>query len=1770
MAAGDEAPDAPAAQPPRLSTEKPALLGKEDKHDDRGDRQAIDGAGSTNEHKAAPASPTSPASLAAKRSSIAKAPPNTLLPAFERLPDEIIQQILLAADSNAFASLVLLNSKWRAVSQQAHLYAHHLACSPAYVAGNYKPLFNRLKALQQTSQDSPADSDGSPNLHDRLLADLRRAFARQVKRCRFDAYLRPSRTLIRLVSNSISSSSAPGGEGMQFQASPRGHYLLAYNSSRIYILDVRSATAAHGVEVARELKVLRRPAATCIRDDASVLAVLLTEMQVDLYDLKNSPPRRIQSIILDNSPRAIALSPCGSVLAAAYEGGIEVSSLSPDALSTDRRAVKCDHVDVLAFSFDGTQILGTSVHGAQSNTVILTAPYYDPGSQMSSDDLSALWTTSILFPNTSRDCSHAVLLQETSREEAFWTFAYDRSFETFRAVRVDDLRNGTTYFTGPVPTAASSARLLPCTLPSASYHGDLVAAGFLGKDIWLYGVPEDLDAVTASSYNNGNSSSGSMDPGAPGGFEGMSGAVGGNDTSNSGGNGSGSGSVGNNAGSNAGCNGNANNASNVNNANANSSSNINIGNGGTMSRASSGSPSMRAASARLQDSGNDASVRVPQWQLLCDRQENTFIGGARIGELPGASMVNWVEGFGASSLCERLLVGARGVYPPQPISSDEDGIDFIDGGRLLVVDFDYGTNDGKTTEVTIEVGSKEPEVLEEEHRDIDTEVAIVRRRTVAQKRGKPGSSAALLRNATTAGAMGSHSARSSPMTRSAMPAIPSAFSRSQTVRPAQGNLASSSLRNATTTSSNAAPNDDNEDDDPLIPRRMAAPPTARQRGSALGGAAAATTAEAAAAARTPAAVLPLPGSAAAAAAAAAAADTTSTAEDGETTAISPSNDLADAESILGEEEQEALEAAFDAPYSHASPRSGMTLRRAATAAAMNRRLRPPPATTAGGQPIVYRRADGRREHPHESDADNWVPPPPPYQKDVDPQDLPAFLRHNVPPVAAPPAAATAAPTMNAVVPPPPPVPAPPSTTTTTTSIPGVSATLGMVEPALAAHAEAEQHDEEGQAAADAREVDDEQQEEILPNNRPVSRESDVDGILSGDLYEASPQGSPRPAAAVQPAPAALQEQSLQHPTSSTVPPPVLDLQIPPTTADAAGPSSWSTIAPQPPMLPPMLPLQQQYPPQQQDPYNNFVPKPVANVQTWPLQRPSLSNASGVGGVNMNMNLAAGQMMSGASGPSGGYPVNYPVAYPGSYPYSAPAAAPYASAYAAPAPGPGPGPGPVPSTTAAATIAVPDAPTHMREVSQDVSSPGMPAGDQQAVSPLSPKRLFLGSFMVPRVPVGSNRQSRRFSAGRPSTGPQPASAPGPSSGVPAPMAASINKPLPLPLPQPQPQPQPQEVAEFRQYQQPQQPPQLQPQLLQQHQQQPQYYFPPPQFQQPPRAFSNPVVSNSSPAFAPVEDRPLIISTPRGLTGAFDDSPSRSKSGRRRLNDVDDADDGPAPVIFAPVPRHPQAQERSAELRERLETLSGGGTPVAPVQRPLILPYSGQFPGTPAAGTSALAGRQSSLSRRQSRAERSAAKNMLDAKKRGWRRRNSKKKNKGKEAEEPAVPPLPAPPAPPAPASIGSSATAIPKKSKKSKKSYGAPSVAMTEPIIGAASSSSFAASSRRRGKKKERDIDAASSAWTDITMTTTTMPGAYYQQQPSAYGQPQQQQPIQQQQQYYPAMPSIPGGGPGSSSAYAMQQLQLHIQQQQLLQQQQQQQLQEAKAAEKKSGKCVVM
>lgn len=642
----------------------------------------------------------------------------------------------------------------------------------------------------------------------------------EVKRNLFEAY-RPRRTLIKMVSTTNSSAAAfPGGEAFDFTFSPNGHWTLALCSPRVYVLNTSSPT----VTVKRELKVLRRPVSAAILDDGSILAVLSSVHQVNIYDLSNAKVKHLRAIALDNPSNTIALSPKGEVLAAAYEGGIEVHSLAGGALVTDRRAVKCDSVDSLAFSSDGTMLLGTTQNNKNPNTVILSAPYYSEADHglPPIDLLCQMWTSQILFPNSSRDCSHAALLAHHSEGDASWTFTYDRVFESFRAVRTDDLRNGTTYFTGPQTSGGSGSRiargkLIPCTLPSASDRGELVAAGFWGGEVWLYGVPQNLDTSAASQSEDQRSQG--------------------------------------------------------------------VAASGSIATSPTGRDPRNPARS-LTSSEAAELMRLPQWQVLVDKYRNVFTKGRRVAELSGVSSMRWVSPVHESpesvSIARRLIITAPGgVSGPSELEQDEFAI--VDGGRLLILDFDRTTEAGKYEEITFDVGNIAPELLEEENIDMDTEVALVRQRTVRQRKGGPVRSSVV-------GVLAS------------VPDLPTHHAPTLALQP-------SNLSASTDTSS-------------------AADETLQQRSHALGP--------------------PIEG--------------------------------------LSLEEGSAV---FDGPYSHTQPRSRTSLYRSATAVAANRQRNPPRIIPP--PPAEIRRADGRGELPHESDADNWVPPPPPYTPDPD-TSLPEHLR----------------------------------------------------------------------------------------------------------------------------------------------------------------------------------------------------------------------------------------------------------------------------------------------------------------------------------------------------------------------------------------------------------------------------------------------------------------------------------------------------------------------------------------------------------------------------------------------------------------------------------------------------------------------------------------------------------------------------------------------------------------------------------------------------------
>ncbi|KAI9765472.1 MAG: hypothetical protein M1835_007372, partial [Candelina submexicana] len=727
---------------------------------------------------------------------------------FEALPKEIIEHILYLLDPNTFASLLVVHRNWRRAAQSPQLFAHHLSRCPSYSASN------NVIAGTLTDTDLPR---------------LRKQFHIETKRNLFDTYVRPRKTIIKLVSTSASSSAAfPGGEAFHFSISQNGHWVLALSSSRIYVIDAGTRL----VTVKRELKILRRAMSAAILDDGSILAVLFTDQEVNLYDLTGTKVKHLRSVPLDNPPRTIALSPTATVLAAAYDRGIEVYSLAADASSSDRRAVKCDSVDSLSFSPDGTVLLGTTLSLQNPNTVLLSAPYLTEGAQGDHDVdlLSQMWTTQILFPNSSHEETHSTLLPNPNGGDSSWLFLYDRISANFRAMSIEEFERNATRAKGPDRQVLPPRRkYLPNTLPAISGRGEAIAVGFASNDIYLYGVPETLnvgpDLDQMDSHNVGSIASVSTDP-----------------------------------------------------------------------QRSDESATASSPVTQIATSGFDStSRRSHHRQISLEKSRNIFDYRRRIGIVDGMSALRWVsqnQDDGKENSCgERLVAVAPGGVNQAAPSGGEEAVP-VDGGRIIVFDFDYGAQGTGRGSITIELGENVPELLEERTRNIEVEVDIVRRRTIAQRRGgvRDTRRITLIDAASAMGAI------------SSLNEYNAVFS----TRP---------LSEVQSTSLPATPNA------PENPRPLHA-------------------------------------------------------------TFSPLED-----NFTMEEAQQA----FDDPYSHTQPRSRTSLFRAATAVAVNRQLNASRLRVPSSGHVEYRRPGGRGELPHESDADNWVPPPPPYTPDPE-APLPEHLQ----------------------------------------------------------------------------------------------------------------------------------------------------------------------------------------------------------------------------------------------------------------------------------------------------------------------------------------------------------------------------------------------------------------------------------------------------------------------------------------------------------------------------------------------------------------------------------------------------------------------------------------------------------------------------------------------------------------------------------------------------------------------------------------------------------
>lgn len=413
--------------------------------------------------------------------------------------------------------------------------------------------------------------------------------------------------------------------------------VLCINSSRIIVLDV----ASDPVAVRHELKTWRRPLNATILDDGSLLAVVSSGHQINIYSLSSEAAKHIQVLALNDVPRAMALSPTGSLLAVAYDNGIEVYALGQSVLSNERRAVQCIGLDSISFSSDGTMILGSSVGCGHDSIVTITVPFSTEAEAgvLAREAQTRLWTTQVLFPRTIEGYSHASLLPSHAEGDGNWVLSYDSRAAAFRATKTNNANSGAAYFISPVSSELQG--LSPFMVPSADSKGEVVALGFQECGVWVYGLPGHLDVTPSSNLTMGPLSNETRRP------------------------------------------------------------------------------------AGVRSALQDSAIRLEQSLS----KPKVLISGHQMIEMPGITAACWVQL--PPSIAGRRLVAVAPGGVNLPTIGEEDVP--VDGGRVLVLDFERSPRNGEINELEIEIGDAVPKILSEPDSSLDTEIELERRRTLLHR-----------------------------------------------------------------------------------------------------------------------------------------------------------------------------------------------------------------------------------------------------------------------------------------------------------------------------------------------------------------------------------------------------------------------------------------------------------------------------------------------------------------------------------------------------------------------------------------------------------------------------------------------------------------------------------------------------------------------------------------------------------------------------------------------------------------------------------------------------------------------------------------------------------------------------------------------------------------------------------------------------------------------------------------------------------------------------
>ncbi|PPJ49861.1 hypothetical protein CBER1_04977 [Cercospora berteroae] len=318
---------------------------------------------------------------------------------------------------------------------------------------------------------------------------------------------RPRIHVIKLFSQTATAAAGfPTGEAFGFSTSPGGRRIAVYNSARVYVLQ----TNALPVGITQDYALKRRPIDIGLTDEGNTLAILADDHTINVYELGHEL-RRTKAISLDFPTHCIALSPTGGLLAAAYEGGIEVFSLASNALPTDRRAVRSVKMDRMMFSDDGSTLLGTTTRINVSSTVTVSVPVFPARADgvPTHEELKEAWCSELLHPENIRNSSHAAFMRENRKTCNEKLFAWNGLEDTFGILDVSDMHYGNFDFPVVISPPLSTCGGLGAAIhscPSIDEHGDTVAMIVNDRTIRLYIVPrgtgDDVAMVEAHSIDH--------------------------------------------------------------------------------------------------------------------------------------------------------------------------------------------------------------------------------------------------------------------------------------------------------------------------------------------------------------------------------------------------------------------------------------------------------------------------------------------------------------------------------------------------------------------------------------------------------------------------------------------------------------------------------------------------------------------------------------------------------------------------------------------------------------------------------------------------------------------------------------------------------------------------------------------------------------------------------------------------------------------------------------------------------------------------------------------------------------------------------------------------------------------------------------------------------------------------------------------------------------------------------------------------------------------